>query len=280
MKKTLITALTSLALLSTAGMTHAEQLQCGVVINFPAGGTSDRYAKLLQQTNPEWKIEYQVGSFATKAISFLGDNTSYVYFGSPVMFGEKNPDQNPPVELYRILIGAPVLAVTGKNVTLEDFKNKPLNVGVPSFGTAHHMIALQLKEKNPNIEVISTGGDSKALPMISNGDLDVYFVSKPAGLRFLNDHSSFSQLAEFKFGEPVDVNGAVIKSQGFNGLFVHKNATEKQRQFIKNCVDKSLSDPLWAETLSKMGVDAIDVTGEKKDQALQEYVANLKKNGL
>lgn len=258
----------------------AEQLTCGVVINFPPGGTSDKYARLLQKTNPDWVVEYQVGSFATKAISFLGKNTSYVYFGSPVMFGEKNPDKNPPVELYRILIGAPILTITNKNLTLEDLKTKSLNIGVPSFGTAHHMIALQLKEKNPNIEIISTSGDSKALPMISNGDLDIYLVSKTSGLKFLNDFKSFKNLAEFKFGQPTKVNGMVIESQGFNGLFIHKDATKKQREFIANCVDKSLKDPVWKNTLTELGVDPLDMQNKIKDNALSKYVESLKRHGL
>jgi len=277
MKKILPALLLSVGIASSAA---AEQTTCGVVINFPPGGTSDSYARLLQKTNPEWNVEYQIGSFAAKAITFLGKNNSYVYFGSPVMFGENNPDKNPPVELYRILIGAPILTITNKDLTLEDFESTPLNIGVPSFGTAHHMIALQLKEKNPNIEIVSTGGDKKALPMISNGDLDVYLVSKPAGLKFLKDFDSFNNLAEFKFGEPTKVNDLVIESQGFNGLFIHKDASAEQRAFIKECVDKSVAQSAWVDTLVEKGVDPIDVTGEEKNQALEKYVDSLKKYGL
>lgn len=277
MKKIILILALSLGITTVS---FAEQLSCGVVINFPPGGTSDKYARLLQKTNPDWTVEYQVGSFATKAISFLEKNKSYVYFGSPVMFGEKNPDKNPPVELYRILIGAPILTITNKDLSLKDLETKKLNIGVPSFGTAHHMIALQFKEINPNIEVISTSGDSKALPMISNGDLDIYLVSKTSGLKFLNDFPSFKNLAEFKFGKPTKVNSLTIESQGFNGLFIHKDASDKQRNFIKQCVDKSLQDPAWSNTLIDLGVDPLDMVGKNKDYALTKYIANLKKSGL
>jgi tripartite-type tricarboxylate transporter receptor subunit TctC len=277
MKKFLLSVLLSLGIVSYVS---ASQPSCGVVINFPPGGTSDSYARLLQKTNPAWKVEYQVGSFAAKAILFLEKNTSYVYFGSPVMFGKNSPDKNPPVELYRILIGAPILTITNKNITIDDLNDRKLNIGVPSFGTAHHMIALQLKEQNPDIEIISTGGDNKALPMIMNGDLDLYLVSKPAGLKFLTDFESLTNLIEFKFGTPTKINGVLIKSQGFNGLFIHKNATKEQREFIDQCVNKSLKDPVWAETLLNQGVDPLDITGENKDAALNEYIDNLKKYGL
>lgn len=260
-------------------VTSYADTRCGVVINFPPGGTSDKYARLLQKTNPDWTVEYRVGAFAASSINFLKDKKDYVYFGSPVMFGKNNPDKNPPVELYRILIGAPILALTNKNLRIDDLFTKKINIGVPSLGTAHHMIALQLKEKNPNIEIISTGGDNKALPILKSGDLDVYLVSKTAGINFVKDFG-FTNLQEFKYGESVKLGNIVIESQGFNGLFVHKDATTEQRAVIKKCVDDSLSDPRWKSELIESGVDPIDYVGAKKDQLLKKYLDKMTEYNL
>lgn len=277
MKKLILSLILSLGMSSPI---LAEKLECGVVINFPPGGTSDQYARLLQKTNPEWRVEYRVGSFAASAINFLGSNTSFVYFGSPVMFGANNPDRSPPIELYKILIGAPILMTTSKQLSLLDLATESLNIGVPSLGTAHHMIALQLQQANPKIQIIPTGGDNKALPLIVNGDLDLYLVSKPAGIRFLQGFDTIKTIVEFKFGVPTVINDLIIESQGFNALFIHKDATENQRKFIEQCVAISIKDPIWAESLIAQGVDPLDVSGDEKDGALKKYIDSLTKYGL
>lgn len=277
MKKLLLSLLLSL---SSVSPVLAEQLECGVVINFPPGGTSDQYARLLQKTNPDWNVEYKVGAFAALAINFLKDNQSFVYFGSPVMFGSKNPDKNPPVELYKILIGAPILMTTGSGITLPDLATQSLTIGVPSLGTAHHMIALQLQQENPKIRIVPTGGDNKALPLLINGDLDMYLVSKPAGIQFIAGFDSIKSIAEFKFGNPTKVNNLLIESQGFNALFIHKDATQTQRDFIEQCVTKSITDPVWSQTLIEKGADPLNISDNEKDQALKKYIDSLKKYGF
>lgn len=254
--------------------TAVASTKCGVVINFPPGGTSDKYARLLQKTNPNWTVEYRVGAFATNAINLLENKKDYVYFGSPVMFGKNNPNKNPPVELYRILIGAPILSLTNTNLSIDDLFTKKVNIGVPSLGTAHHMIALQLKQNNPNIEIISTGGDNKALPILLNGDLDVYLISKTAGQQFVQNFG-LKNLQEFKYGESVKFGSVEVESQGFNGLFFHKDATEVQRKAIKQCVDDSLADPRWKSELIESGADPVDYTGDKKDTLLKKYLNKM-----
>ena len=110
-EKILYVVLTMFASLASANT-------CGVVIDFPPGGTSDRYARLLQKYNSDYRVEYKTGGMSVPAMNYIGDNPEMIYLGSPVLFGDKSPVKNPPIELYKILIGAPILAVTTKVVSV------------------------------------------------------------------------------------------------------------------------------------------------------------------
>jgi len=250
---------------------------CGVVIDFPPGGTSDRYARLLQKYNPEYKIEYRTGGMSVPAVNFLGDNPDYIYLGSPVLFGDKSPLKPPPIELHKILIGAPILAVTTKSIDWSKLLSDKINIGVPGLGTSHHLIVEQLKEHNPKIEVVPTGGDNKALPMIMNGDLDLYLISATSGLVWLDNHKQITNLFTVEFNKPFIRGNIKLQSVGFNGAFIHKNANSTQRQKAIDCLDKVTSQPGWTDELRKMGAGPVQLVGKEKETALKLYVDTLRK---
>lgn len=254
-----------------------SQSRCGVVIDFPPGGTSDRYARLLQKYNPEYKIEYRTGGMSVPAVNFLGENSDFIYLGSPVLFGDKSPLKNPPIELYKILIAAPILAVTAKSIDWNKLLTDNINIGVPGFGTSHHLIVEQLKEYNPKIEVISTGGDNKALPMIVNGDLDIYLISATSGLVWLDNYKQISNIFTVEFNKPFIKDNVKLQSVGFNGAFIHKNASVEQRQRAIECLDKVTANPGWTDDLRKMGAGPVQLIGKEKEASLKLYIDTLRK---
>jgi len=138
-----------------------------MVIDYPAGGALDNQARLMMAANPDFKqLEYKIGGMSALAIRHLEENKDVIFFGSPAAFGANSPIKNPPIELVRIVLSAPLYAVTNKDVTWDKLITEKINLGIPGLGTSHHVLALQLKEINPNIEIIPTGGDNKALPIL------------------------------------------------------------------------------------------------------------------
>ena len=279
MKKML--SLIALAAGIATGAAASQSQTCGVVIDYPPGGTSDSYVRLLQKNNPDFRIEYKVGGLTAPAINFMAEQKDFAYFGSPVMYSAKSPFKDPPVQLIRILVGAPILALSNPNkqMSWDKLLTEKINIGVPGIGTSHHMIALQLKEHNPNIEIIPTGGDNKALPMVNNGDLDLYLVSATAGNRWVNDFK-FSNLFTMYFNKPLVRGNVKLISAGFNGIFVHRDATSEQKAKIADCIERGIAPKEWKETLRTMGAEPLDLTGKEMEDALALYISLMKKYGL
>jgi len=271
MKKKIICA----ALAMFANMVNANT--CGVVIDYPPGGTSDKYARMLQKFNPEYRIEYKTGGMSVPAVNYIGDNPEFIYLGSPVLFGDKSPVKDPPIELYKILIGAPILAVTAKPIDWNKLLTDKINIGVPGLGTSHHLIVEQLKEYNQNIQVIPTGGDNKALPMIISGDLDMYLISATSGLAWLDNHKQITNLFTVEFNKPFVRGNVKLQSVGFNGAFIHKNATASQRQKAIDCLNEVTKQPGWTDELKKMGAGPVQLVGKEKETALKLYVDTLRR---
>lgn len=252
---------------------------CGVVIDFPPGGTSDRYARLLQKYNSDYRVEYKTGGMSVPAVNYIGENPEMIYLGSPVLFGDKSPVKNPPIELHKILIGAPILAVTTKSIDWHKLLTDKINIGVPGLGTSHHLIVEQLREYNPNIVVVPTGGDNKALPMIISGDLDMYLISATSGLVWLENHKQINNLFTVEFNKPFVRGNVRLQSVGFNGAFIHKNATPAQRQKAIDCLDNATNQAGWTDELKKMGAGPVQLVGKEKETALKLYVETLRKFG-
>jgi tripartite-type tricarboxylate transporter receptor subunit TctC len=253
---------------------------CKMVIDYPAGGALDNQARLLMSANPDFKqLEYKVGGMSALAIRHLEENKDIVFFGSPAAFGTNSPIKNPPIELVKIVLSAPLYALTNKDITWDKLIKEKINLGIPGLGTSHHVLALQLKEINPNIEIIPTGGDNKALPLIVNKDLDVYLVSSTNGFNWSRDFN-LKQVFTIALGEKFKRGNITLTSVAFNGMFVHKDATPEQKANIINCIEKAVTTNTWIDTLNSLKVTPLNIDGAEKDRLMNQYVSYMKKYGL
>jgi len=258
----------------------ADPTACNLVIDYPPGGTSDTYVRLLQKQNPGIMIDYKSGGGGALAIHHISQNKDVAWFGSPVFVAQNSPVKDPPVELMRILVGSPILALSNPNkaMTWDKLMTGKMNIGFPAIGTSHHLVALQLQEKNPNIQLVSAGGDNKALPMVMNGDLDLYLISNTVGKNWIQDFK-FDNLFTLAYNKPITHNGIELNYLGFNGIFVHKETSPEQKARIMKCVAEATASPAWADTLKTLGAEPIDLVGQEKDRAFQKFVNLMRKYG-
>lgn len=267
-----------LALILAINVAHAET--CKMVIDYPPGGALDTQARLMMKANPNFKVlEYKIGGMSAIAIRHLEENKDFIFFGSPAAFGNNSPIKNPPIELLKIVLSAPLYALTNKDVTWQQLVTEKINLGIPGLGTSHHVLALQLQEVNPNINIIPTGGDAKALPLIMNKDLDVYLVSSTNGFNWSRDFN-FKTIFTIALGEEFKRGQISLTSVAFNGMFVHKDATAEQKAKAMKCIEDAVTTPLYKETLNSLKVTPLNIGGKEKDKLFGQYVGFMKKYGL
>lgn len=271
--------LTSLALAFTLSTAYANDT-CKMVIDYPAGGALDNQARLMMKANPNFKnLEYKIGGMSAVAIRHLEENKDTVFFGSPAAFGANSPIKNPPIELVKIVLSAPLYALTNKDITWEQLTKEKINLGIPGLGTSHHVLALQLKEINPEINIVPTGGDNKALPLIVNKDIDVYLVSSTNGFNWSRDFN-LKVIFTIALGEHFKRGNHTLTSVAFNGMFVHKDATPEQKAHLVKCVEDAVTTGIWKDTLTSLKVTPLNIGGSEKDRLFNQYVGYMKKYGL
>jgi tripartite-type tricarboxylate transporter receptor subunit TctC len=269
-------------LFSAATIASANTKTCGVVVEFPPGGSADRYARLLQKYNSDFRVEYRIGASGALAVNYAGENPEFIYFAAPSAFGKETTFKgNPPIELYKILIGSSNMVLTGKSsIDLNRLMYGEVNLGIGSFGIPQHIIAEQLKRFNPKINIIPTSGDAKALPLLINGDLDAQVMSTVTGFTWMDNYKQFKSLMTIDFNKPYIKDGLRIESVGFLGAFIHKNATPAQRQQAINCLENAISQSGWKEDLKDANANPVFIDGKEKDSILQKYIGLLRKFDL
>lgn len=253
---------------------------CTMVLPFPAGGSSDLYSKIIQKQNTDIVIQYKPGAFAAVATSAMQTNKDWFMLSVANMYSAGNPNKNINLELLKILFFIDSMIITNKNISFSDLLTKKVNVGVPVIGHTHHAISLAIKQKNPNLEVISFGGDVKALPALISGDIDAYVISSPIGNNWLSQFPSLNLVSDIPFNKPYMSEGVVLESLNFFGVFVHKDATPEQKQHALNCIQKSISQPGYVEEFSRIGIKPKEFNGKEKDNILNRYITSLRLVGL
>lgn len=253
---------------------------CKMVIDYPAGGALDTQARLVMKANPNVnRLEYKIGGVSSIAIRHLEENKDTIFFGSPAAFGNNSPIKNPPIELVKIVLSAPLYAITNKDVTWENLIKDKVNIGVPGIGTSHHVLALQLKEINPDINIIPTGGDAKALQLVGNKELDMYLVSATNGYNWAQNFN-YKIIFTISLGEKFKRGDVELTSVAFNGMFMHKDATVEQKATAIKCIEDAVTSELYKSTLQSLKVTPLNIDGKEKDRLFNQYVGFMKKYGL
>ena len=276
MKKLLLSLLISVV--TTANATPI----CKFVLPVGPGGASDTYARLVEshiKDKMSTHIEYRPGAYSTSAISFLESNKDFGMLNVPNYFGPTNPHKNPPVEVIQYFGVSQQAILTNKtDVTVEKLLTDKVTVGIAMLGGPQHLIAKQLQEKNPQVEIVPFGGDSKALPSIRNKEIDAY-VGSMAGVGNWVDDFGFKNILNVPY-PGVTVKDTTLNSVAIFALMVHKDATTEQRNHLLNCVGTAISSPGWDNDLRSKYITPINLTGREKDKALNNYIKLTNQYGL
>jgi tripartite-type tricarboxylate transporter receptor subunit TctC len=273
MKKILLSLLTALSVTSAS----AGQL-CTLVIPFPAGGTSDIWARTLQKGNQNIRVETKPGAFSAVAINYL-ENHKDTFLMAPLnMYGSEAMGGGSKVNMIKVLFAVDLAIVTTKSITLDDLTISSVNIGVPGLGLPHHLITAQLKNKNTRIEIIPTNGDNKALPMIINKDLDAYVVSEFNAEKWVGDFPGVKIIARIPYGQVVTHNGAKLNHYNLQAIFMNKDATSEQRVNAQNCIDEALNKKEIQQELKNNGLRIIN--SNDTDSLVEKYLKVMRDAGI
>ena len=253
-----------------------NNVKCGLISPYPPGGNADLTARLMQKIEPEIKIEYKPGAYYVSAFNFMQQNKNFFILGALNIYSNKNPIQNMPIEITKSLVLHKQIALTNSEVTISDLKNKPLNIGVAVLGGPSHSMALEVKEQNPLVQIIPTGGEAKALPLLVQKSIDVYMGPGTAE-RWVVDYN-FKTLflipADKKF---IKVEGIKITNNGGLYAFIHKDASTEQRKNISDCLQNVTQSDIWSEKLPTVSASPSTYTKEDELRVVDDYRKFLQK---
>lgn len=271
MKKLLIAFLSFMSLSAFAN-------ECRLVVPFPPGGSTDLYATALRKGNSKFLVDYKPGAYSAVAVAHLDQNKDHFIITNPALYSAGNPNKNPNVELYQILFGIDLSIVTGKGITLDDLLTKKLSIGVPGLGQSQHLVALQLKEKNPQLEIIPTGNDAKTLPLLINKDLDAYVSGSVIADKWISEFKTLSNVIEVPFNKPITRSKVTLTNMNFIGIFISKDATAAQRAHIDQCLSTATSSTEYKENIESFGFKPLNIKGVEKDKLLDAHIKWLRKH--
>lgn len=271
-----------IALIACFFINIASAQQCVMVVPFAPGGSSDIYARIIQKYNPNIRVEYRPGAFAANGVQALETNHSWFMITTPALFSAANPNRDPSVELMQIMFPLDASIVTGNNTTLEDLSNKKINFGIPILGQIHHITALIMKERNPQLEIIPMGNDGpKAFTALLNKDIDVMTSSLPNAHEWVRKFpGQLRVLADIPFNRGFTYNGVRIENLNFFGMFVSRDASAEQKQAAVDCVNRAAQDPGHDEDFRRIGIQPNRIQGAEKNRLLAEHIKLLRKHGL
>ena len=274
MKKTLV----SLLFAATASLNvTAADIDCGIVVGMPAGGLADIYARTLQKLNNNiGRVENKVATMQILAIDYMGYNPNFMLLASPTMYSTQNPNKVPKVELIEMFMGYDLVAVTTKDITFKRLMTEKINIGIPLLGSAQHIIALQLKDHNPLIEIIPTGGDAKALILLVNKQLDVY-VSGKGNLSVWEEKYKLQTIIDIPAGKTIKKDNVTLRNFATVAMWSHVSATAEQKHKLATCLNETTSNPLWPDEARRMGGVPLSLTKEEGKKLLEDFIAALKK---
>lgn len=270
-----ILAATIIGMASAGAM--ADTKQCKVVTQGP-GGLTDQLFRIMEKYNPDFQVQYRISGFNVTQIDLLEQDKSWMMLSPPIFFSKQNPRPNPPIEQLRVLSSSNAAIVTNKDLTIKDFADKKLNVGIPAFAQYSHILALTLQQKNPGINIVPVPAKD-AHVILKNGDLDVYIHTEPT-IDVMVTNFGFKKMVVVAPDVPTDFNGIKTRSLHFSSIWVHKDATPAQKQNALNCLDKLANNSAYIEEIAKTGsTSRLTIPAEERDRYLNDFKNMLKQWG-
>jgi hypothetical protein len=269
----------AIAMALGSSMIMAAPTACKVVTQGP-GGLTDQLFRIAEKHNPDFQVTYRISGYNVTQIDLLEQDKSYMMLSPPVFFSKQNPRPNPPLEMVKVFSSSNAAIVTGKDLTIKDFADKKLNVGIPAFAQYSHVLALTLQQKNPNINIIPV--PAKDVPAIlKSGDLDAYIHTEPTVDTFVNMNIGFKKMVVVKPDVPTDFNGIKTQSLHFSSIWVHKDATPEQKEHVLKCVGKLEKNAAFLAEIEKTGsTSRLGLPTSNKDKYLSDFISMLRKFDL
>lgn len=264
-------------LLSTAAVAKDA---CTLLVPFPPGGSTDIRARSMQLGNSNIDIDYKPGAFGSVAIDQMNKTKNSFLLSPAFMYSAKNPVKDLDIELNRVLFAVPLAIITIKDISLDDLADKPLKVGVPCRGCQIEGLAREIKNKNPNITVVPIPGDAKALPMIMNGDLDIYLGLAVGVNQWKKSYDNMKVLGTIPFNGTLKIRDIELLHLEFGGVFTKGKIDSSEKAAIENCIDKSVTSKEFIEQNKKNNLYLVNLSQQESQQILESYRKFLRKHGL
>ena len=253
---------------------------CTLLIPFPPGGSTDIRARSLQLGNSNIDIEYKPGAFGSVAINQMKKTNNSFLLSPAFMYSAQNPVKELDIELNRIMFSPPIKIITNKNINLNDLADKPLKVGIPCKGCQFEGLALEIKNKNPNVSIIPTAGDAKALPMIMNGDLDVYLGIGIMVDRWKSSYENIKIIGEIPFNKTLKIQNIELINLAFSGIFTKGKIDSSEKAAIENCINKSVTSKEFSEQTKNNNLYYVNMSHKESQQILESFLKFMHKYGL
>lgn len=184
-------------------------------------------------------IDYKPGAGGSIAAKYVESNTNVILANSsalfirPIFYPEGSHD---PIMFKSIMpmCLAPLVIVSGKYKSWTDVPtNKPITIGHSGNGSTTHLIAVQIAEKFPNLEIIPFKSTSDAFISTIQGSTDfaVGFVGDADGWQ---DTGKLGKNA-YLLGTSGSIrikNIPLLTAQGFPSIL--KDMTAAQQLFVSN----------------------------------------------
>lgn len=255
-------------------------LRCGVVLPYPVGGLPDVYTRAMERLNSDiYMVDHKPGALGTLAMIHMAQHPNFTMLASPMMFGETNPNKNIQVELIRFIIGYDILMVTNSGITLQQILTQKINIGITSIGSPMHIVALQLKELNPLIEIIPTGGDSKTLTLLLDKSLDVYISGSYNLSKWITSYK-IQPILTVPSGGSFKKDKIVLNNYSAVGMWRHRDAPPEVKLMLDKCINTVVISPTWPAEINAMGASPMNLNTEESGKMLNEYITILRKYGL
>ena len=253
---------------------------CTLLVPFPPGGSTDIRARAMQLGNPDLTVDYKPGAFGSVAIDQMNKIDNAFLLSPAFMYSAKSPMKDPNVEMNRIIFAPPIKIITIKDLKVDDLADKPIKLGIPCKGCQMEGLALEIKSKNPNLSIITIHGDAKSLPMIMNGDLDIYLGIGTAIDRWANSFENIKIIGEISFQQTLKIRDIELINLNMTGIFTKGKIDNLEKTTIENCINKAVRSKEFHEQNKMNSLSYIDLSHAESQQILASYLAFMEKHGL